>query len=144
MKYFLLYVSFLLCSAVQGQVLMNRDSLLRLMPIIKEDSAGVEFYINLGQQYESNEPELAKHYYKKAGTISEKINYKPGILKYIFNYTYVLNLQGRYDSGLALNQRSVEIARTLNNPTLLGKALFNTGTSWRVLSRYEEASRVDD
>lgn len=144
MRYFLLYILLFLASFVQAQVLMNKDSLLKLLPTVKEDSAGVEFYINLGQQYESNEPELAKQYYKKAGTISEKMNYKPGILKYIFNYTYVLNLQGRYDSGLALNQRSVEIARSINNPTLLGKALFNTGTSWRVLARYEEAVKYYD
>lgn len=120
---------------------MNRDSLLKLLPTIKEDSAGVEFYINLGQQYESNEPELAKQYYKKAGTISEKINYKAGVVRYIFNYTFVLNLQARYDSGLLLNQQSVAIARTLKDPVLLGKALFNTGTSYRQLARYEEAAK---
>ncbi|MBY0479020.1 MAG: tetratricopeptide repeat protein [Chitinophagaceae bacterium] len=128
-----------MCNA---QELMNKDSLIKLLPTVKEDSAGVEFYIKLGQQYESSEPELAKKYYSKAGTIGEKVNYKPGVLKYIFNYTFVLNMQGRYDSGLLLNQRSVTIARTINNPLLLGKALFNTGTSYRLLIKYEDAAKL--
>lgn len=129
----------LLAHCLSAQVLMNRDSLLKLMPSVKEDSAGAEFYINLGQQYESSETELAKYYYRKAGGISEKIGYQPGVLKYIFNYTFVLNMQGRYDSSLALNLKSVEVARALKDPVMLGKALFNTGTSYRLLTQYENA-----
>ncbi len=136
---FIVFISFL--SITNAQVLMNKDSLVKLLPTVKDDSAGVEFYINLGQQYESSEPERAKKYYSKAGAIGEKVNYKPGVLKYIFNYTFVLNMQGRYDSGLVLNQRSVTIARTMNNPLLLGKALFNTGTSYRLLTKYEDAAK---
>ncbi len=141
MKPLLLYITIFLSLVSNAQTLMNRDSLLRLIPSIKEDSAGADFYIDLGQQYESNEPERAKYYYRKAGTISEKINYKAGVVRYIFNYTFVLNLQARYDSGLLLNQQSVAIARTLHDPLLLGKALFNTGTSYRQLGYYEEAAK---
>ncbi|MBP6687598.1 MAG: sensor histidine kinase [Lacibacter sp.] len=142
MKQLLLYILLFFTASANAQLLMNKDSLLKLIPSVKDDSAGVEFYINLGQQYESNEPELAKRYYSKAGSIGEKVNYKAGVLKYIFNYSFVLNMQGRYDSGLALNQRSVVIARTINNPLLLGKALFNTGTSYRLLTKYEDAAKL--
>jgi two-component system, NarL family, sensor kinase len=124
---------------VNSQTVMNKDSLLSILPSVKEDSAGVEFFISLGQQYETNETELAKYYYKKAGDISEKINYPSGIVRSIFNYTYVLNLQGRYDSGLVLNLKAVDIARKLKDQVLLGKALFNAGTSYRQLSQYENA-----
>jgi signal transduction histidine kinase len=140
MKKFLLIGIFAITGKwLTGQTLMNKDSLLKLLPAIKEDSAGVEFYINLGQQFESSETELAKYYYKKAGTISEKINYQPGIVRYIFNYTFVLNMQGRFDSGLVLNLKSVDIARKLNDPVMLGKALFNTGSSYRMLAQFENA-----
>jgi signal transduction histidine kinase len=139
MKILVAYFLLFCCSAIQAQVLMNRDSLLRLLPTVGEDSSAVEFFINLGQQYESSETELAKYYYRKAGTISEKIQYPPGLLRYIFNYTFVLNMQGRFDSGLLLNQRSIEIARKLNDPVMLGKALFNTGSSYRMLAQYERA-----
>lgn len=134
--------AFLFCFiGAQAQVLMNRDSLLKLLPAMKEDSAAVEFFINLGQQYESSETELAKYYYRKAGAISEKIKYPAGVVKYIFNYTFVLNLQGRYDSGLQLNLKAVDISRKLKDSMLLGKALFNTGTSYRQITQFENAIR---
>lgn len=126
--------------ALQAQTLMNKDSLLNLLPLVNEDSAGVELYINLGQQYEGTEPSLAKYYYKKAEAVSKKINYPRGVAKFITNYTFVLNMQGRFDSSLALNLQSVEIARQLNDSLLLGKTLFNTGSSYRLLANYEMAA----
>jgi two-component system, NarL family, sensor kinase len=129
----------ILSVGLNSQTFMNKDSLLSLLPSVKEDSAGVEFYINLGRQYETSETDLAKHYYGKARKISERIDYPSGAIRSIFNYTYVLNLQGRYDSGLALNLKALDIARKLNDQVLVGKALFNTGTSYRQLSQYENA-----
>jgi two-component system, NarL family, sensor kinase len=139
MKQFLIFILAISITCAKAQVVMNKDSLLKLLPFVKEDSAGAEFYINLGQQYESSETELAKFYYRKAGIISEKINYPPGVFKYISNYTYVLNMQGRYDSGLVLNLKAVEIARKLKDSVFIAKALFNTGTSYRQLAQYENA-----
>lgn len=44
----------LTCSFAQVQ--MNRDSLLRLLPLAGKDIAAVELFINLGQQFEITEP----------------------------------------------------------------------------------------
>jgi signal transduction histidine kinase len=139
MKKLLLYTAFCITTA-HAQVFMNKDSLLKLLPAAKENKEAVDLYINIGQQYENSTPELAKFYYKKAGDLSKKINYSEGEARYIFNYTYVLNLQSRFDSSLQLNLQSVAIAKKLNDPVMLGKALFNTGTSYRVLSQYEKAA----
>ncbi|HTH32319.1 MAG TPA: tetratricopeptide repeat protein [Lacibacter sp.] len=139
MKKLLLYTAFCITTA-HAQVFMNKDSLLKLLPAAKENKEAVDLYINIGQQYENSTPELAKFYYKKAGDLSKKINYPEGEARYIFNYTYVLNLQSRFDSSLQLNLQSVAIAKKLNDPVMLGKALFNTGTSYRVLSQYEKAA----
>lgn len=140
MKKLVFYTVFLFTTG-HAQVLMNKDSLLKLLPLAKENKEAVDLYIHLGQQYESNTPDLAKYYYKKAGDLSKKVNYREGEVRYIFNYTYILNLQGTYDSSLALNLQSVAIAKKLKDPVLLGKALFNTGTSYRILSQYETAAK---
>jgi len=118
---------------------MNKDSLLKLLPAAKEDTNAVLLYINIGQQYESNEPEVAKAYYHKAGELSKKINYPLGIIKFITNYTFVLNLQGLYDSSLYYNLKSVELSRQINDSGYLAKTLFNTGTSYRTLGNYEKS-----
>ncbi|HEY9362379.1 MAG TPA: ATP-binding protein [Chitinophagaceae bacterium] len=127
--------------SLQAQVLMSRDSLLKLLPSAKDDINTVELYINIGQQYESNEPEIAKQYYRMARDVSQKIDYTLGKIKYITNYTFVLNMQGYYDSSLALNLQSVELSRQIKDSQYLTKTLFNTGTSYRLKEEYGNAVR---
>jgi two-component system, NarL family, sensor kinase len=124
---------------LHAQVLMNKDSLLKLLPGAKEDTMAVLLYINIGQQFESNDPPVAKSYYRKAGNLSEKLNYSKGVIKYINNYTYVLNMQGFYDSALLLNLQAVAIARETKDSTNLAATLFNTGTSYRMKGEFEKA-----
>lgn len=124
---------------VKAQDLMNRDSLLKLLPAAKDDSNKVLLYINIGQQYESNEPEVAKQYYRAARDLSEKIGYTRGLIKFAANYTYVLNMQGLYDSSLTINKESVELSRKIKDSLYLAKTLFNTGSSYRVMGDFENA-----
>jgi signal transduction histidine kinase len=137
-----LLVVFFLCSGMlAGQTLMNRDSLLALLPNAKEDIAAVELFINIGQQYETHDPELAKQYYRRAKRLSEKIGYTLGEIKYVTNYGFVLNMQGYYDSTLTLNLHSVELSRKIGDSVYLAKTLFNTGSSYRLKGEYENAVR---
>ena len=133
----LIFISF--CTGTQAQVLMNKDSLLKLIVIAKNDENKVELYINAGQQYETNEPETAKQYYRMANELSKKLKYKLGEIKYITNYTFVLNMQGYFDSSLILNLRSVELSRQIKDSSYLAKTLFNTGSSYRLKEEYENA-----
>jgi len=133
------FLFYLMPAAAFGQVMMNKDSLLRLLPDAREDTNAVWLYINIGQQYENSEPNVAKQYYRRAGDLSRQINFPKGVIKYISNYTYVLNMQGLYDSSLLLNLQGVEIARETKDSLNLAKTLFNTGTSYRVRGEYEKA-----
>ena len=134
-----LYILLMLSNAIHGQTLMNKDSLLKMLPAAKEDTNSVLLYINIGQQYESNDPGKAKYYYRLAGDLSQKINYPGGIIKYIANYTFVLNMQGMYDSSLLLNLQSVELSRQIKDSVYLAKTLFNTGSVYRARGEYEKA-----
>lgn len=126
---------------LSSQTTSTKDSLLKLLPAQKEDSNAVLLYIKIGRQFESSEPEIAKLYYFKARDLSQKINYKPGVIKFIINYTYMLNMQGLYDSSLKLNLQSVEISRQTKDSLNLAITLFNTGTSYRMKDEYESAVR---
>lgn len=136
-----LFILLMLGNVTHSQTLMNRDSLLKLLPVMKGDTNLVLLYINIGQQYETNEPEKAKQYYRMARDLSKKINYPRGVIKYIANYTYILNMQGMFDSSLILNLQSVELSRQIKDSLYLAKTLFNTGTSYRVKGEYENAVR---
>jgi signal transduction histidine kinase len=131
----------LIFSSMDAQVLMNRDSLLALLPKAGKDSQAVELLIQIGQQYETQEPELAKTYYRQAGSISREIGYTLGEIRFIANYTYVLNQQGAFDSSLYYNLRSVDLSRKIGDSAYIAKTTFNTGTSYRVLGDYENAVR---
>jgi len=134
-----LFILVLFFSSTQAQVLMNKDSLLRLIKSAQENTDKVELYINAGQQFETNEPEIAKQYYRMANELSKKLNYKLGRIKYITNYTFVLNMQGYFDSSLLLNLQSVELSRQIKDSVYLAKTLFNTGSSYRLKEDYENA-----
>ena len=132
---------FLLVSqSILGQQVLNLDSLLALLPKAKEEISTVELYYQIGQQYENSEPELAKEYYRKGLNLSKKIGYSVGEIKFSHNYTYVLNVQGNFDSSLYYNLKAIELAREIKDSVQLGKALLNTGSVYRYLSEYETAS----
>jgi two-component system, NarL family, sensor kinase len=122
-----------------AQTPMNLDSLLKQLAYAKEDSAAVDLYIYLGQQYEADKPETAKYYYRMAGDLSKKINYPAGIIKFINNYTYVLNFEGKADSSLPLMLQGVDLCRKTGDSINLAKCLFNTGNVYRAKSDYNAA-----
>ncbi|MFT3750294.1 MAG: sensor histidine kinase [Agriterribacter sp.] len=122
-----------------AQVLMNKDSLLKLLPGAKQDTNLVQLYINIGQQYEMNDHETAKVYYRKAGDLSEKLGYDAGIIKFISNYTYLLNVQKKTDSSLMLNKRALSLALQLKDPVIIGKTYSNTGSSFLHMDVYDSA-----
>jgi signal transduction histidine kinase len=140
MKRLCLMMGCFLSFSVFGQQILNLDSLLRLLPEAKEEISTVELYIQIGQQYENAEPELAKSYYRKALNLSKKIGFKIGEIKFAHNYTYVLNVQGQFDSSLYFNLKAIDIAREIQDSVHLGKALLNTGSVYRYLSDYETAA----
>lgn len=141
MKFIILFAGLFLMAVLQvpAQELMNRDSLLRLLPAAKEDTNKVLLLINIGQQYEGSDPERAKNYYRTARDLSKKIGYKLGEVRFATNYTFLLNMQGYYDSSILLNRQSVELSKALGNTEYLAKCLFNTGTAYQYAGIYDSA-----
>lgn len=115
---------------LSAQEFANKDSLAAVVQQSKDDSNKVMALIYLGQYYESSVPDSAAYYYKKAGTLSTQLNYPEGRLKYIANYTYLLNMKGDYAGSITLNTEAVAIARKLDNGVLTGKALTNLANAY--------------
>lgn len=134
----LLFVIFCFIQA-RTQTTMNLDSLLNQLSLAKQDSNTVLLYINIGEQYETNNPELAKNYYRKAGQLSSSINYVAGYCRYAADYSAVLNMQGNYDSSLIINQKALEAAQSISNELLISKSLFNIGNCYNYMEQYETA-----
>lgn len=136
-KWLLIFVCCLYTASAQNQ--REQDSLLNVLKLAKDDENKVLLLIKIGQEFENSDLEKAKSYYRQARTLGNKINYPLTEVKFISNYTYALNMQGKMDSSLFLNLKGIEEAQKLSDDEQLAKAYFNTGTSYQHLSDYQSA-----
>ena len=120
----------LLFQTLPAQEFLSRDSLLRQLKFAGQDTSRVWLYISIGQQFENNDPDSAMYYYQQARDLSERLDYKLGLIKYISNVTYLYNSQGKYDTALSLNLQSVELAREYGTPVQLAACLGNVANSY--------------
>lgn len=124
---------------IHAQQVMNKDSLLALLPQTAQDSSRVLLLIHIAEQYEGDDPQRAKQYYRQARQLAEQAHYERGIIKVINGYTYVLNMEGAFDSSAIYNLQAVALSRRLKDTLSLAKCLFNTGTSFRFQGAYAAA-----
>ncbi|SDC58691.1 tetratricopeptide repeat-containing sensor histidine kinase [Niabella drilacis] len=116
-----------------------KDSLLHVLKTAKDGENKVLLLIRIGQEFENSDLEKSKSFYLQARTLGIKINYRLTEVKFISNYTFALNMQGKFDSSLMWNLSGIEAAKKLGDDVQLAKAYFNTGTSYHYLSDYQPA-----
>lgn len=137
-RIFILYL-FTTVQSLYAQNDAARDSLVKVLATVKQDSTGVELYLKAGSAFENSDPVKAASYYRMARVISEKINYKKGLAKSIIYYSSVKNITGEYDSGIYYNQKALELSRLEKDTFFIGITLFNIGTAYQQMSKPEEA-----
>ena len=122
-----------------GQAGHKTDSLLRLLPAAKEDSNKVLLCLQLGETYESNEPEKAKQYYRQAGALSQQIHYAAGYYKHLSYLGNAFMVKGVFDSSLIYLQQALAAAVKMKDSASIGISLFNIGINYRETSDFEKA-----
>lgn len=125
-----------------GQMIvgLNTDSLKQVIRSTADDTNKVNNLIMLGQQYENNIPDSAVYFYKRANQLSTTLNYPTGIIRYINNYTAILNVQGKYDESLKLHQQALAICDRYGLNDLRVKALINIGVVYQYKGDYKAAA----
>ena len=141
MKYRTLQIICLLAINVcaQAQHTSKKDSLLKLLPVAKEDTSKVLLYLDIGNEYEQDNSDNAAWYYIQAGNLARRLNYKRGIIRFTSGYAGILNARGEFDSSLLLSKQSIQIAKELNDDLLIAKTTANTGNSFNYLGEYDSA-----
>ncbi|MBO9566701.1 MAG: tetratricopeptide repeat protein [Niastella sp.] len=129
---------FILALTTQAQI-DRRDSLLKKLPLAKEDSAKVLLLLNIGENYENSEPEMSKKYYHLAGELGRKLNYKFGVYKQTVLFGNIYLIQGNLDSALFYQQEALSLAEKMNDSLSIGISLFNIGINYRERSNFEKA-----
>jgi two-component system NarL family sensor kinase len=118
---------------------LNKDSLRHLLAHTPADTNQVLLYITLGQQHEANDTDSALYFYKQAGELSKQLHYAVGELKYINNYTAVLNVQGKLDESVHLLLYAVRISEEHNLKSYQIKAYHNLGVVYQYQEDYTNA-----
>ena len=140
-RFFFFSLFFFACTwTVQAQHPGVKDSLINALKTAADNPDKVQLLLAIGQEYEASDLETAKQYYRQARALGEKIGYAETESKFISNYSFVLNMEGKFDSSLVLNLQGIEAAKKLNSKEHLAKAYFNTGTSYNYLSDYSLAA----
>ena len=128
MKIRLFFVLIILNTICFGQKSSTIDSLKNVIATTKFDTARVWSLIALGAEYEGPNPNLAYKYYKQAEALSREKKYPRGIVKAITYFTYILDMQGKYDETLKYHLEALEISRKSKLGIIEGKMLSNIGT----------------
>jgi len=119
---------------------LDKDSLKNVISQLKNDTARVNSLITLGQQYENNIPDSAIYYYKQANQLSRQVNYPAGIIRYINNYTAILNVQGKFDESLKLHNEALAIIDKNHLEDLRVKTLMNIGVAYQTKGDFKAAA----
>lgn len=115
------------------------DAILKRIRESNNDTNRVLAYIEYGQFLENKNLDSAGKYYLKAGSLSDRIGYNMGKFKFRSNYTYILNLQGKFEPALKLNKESLAIARDMRHTINIGKSLANIAASYTYMGNFTEA-----
>lgn len=124
-------------TSVQAQ-LLDKDSLLNILPGSKEDTQKVYLLYSIADQYESSDPATAKYYIGLAGALSQRLRFETGILKYNRHLAYIHAYQANYDSMLYFSTKALELARIRKDTFNIGVSLFNIGEAYKFMSDYEK------
>lgn len=133
---FLITTGFL--SAVMSQV-AKKDSLLNLLRYATADTTKMRLNLEIGIEYENNEPEIAKQYFQQTVLLSQKLGDKQIYYKTLGELTGIYLMEGKIDSLLFFSQNALAVARELNDSLKIGMSLFNVGIAYREQSEFEKA-----
>ena len=137
----LLLLCILNIKSVKAQYQEKIDSLLQELPKAKEDTNKVELYRKLCWNYGGlrTETVLTRAYADSMRLLSEKLNYKPGIIEAHLSYGMVNRYEGNYSQALKHLDEYIKYHKEHNNPAKEAKGWFQAGTIYQAMGSYEKS-----
>ncbi len=116
------------------------DSLKLLLSKQKEDTVKVMLYYQYGDLFEDELPDTAHHYYEKAKTLSQQLDFKKGQALYSTHAIVILNKKGKFREALDLTKEALSLYEQLGSKKDLAIAYLNVGSEWHYLSDFKTAA----
>ncbi|MDR3714656.1 MAG: ATP-binding protein [Puia sp.] len=139
-KWFLIVATAMAALPVFGQTswMRARDSLLKLLPAMKDDTPKVWVLVNLGVGYLENQPDSANYYAKLVEELSGRIHFPDGMANGLSMQAVVLGNQNKPDEAIAMDLKAVEVAKTVRQKRILANVYNNTAILYNSNGRNAE------
>jgi len=108
------------------------DSLLRIVATSSQDTNLARLYYDIGDEYfyYKRNLDIAKEYYLKTKTLSEKLKWNEGIFQYTRGISGYYQEIGLIDSAIIVNKDMLELAKREKNDQWIAVTLGNLGISY--------------
>ncbi|MCD4729841.1 MAG: sensor histidine kinase [Bacteroidales bacterium] len=126
-SYLLVFLSLAIPLSSLGQYALNLDSLENLIEFQTADSNKVKLLILLSNELNKTNPKSSLSYSRKAFTLSENINYMPGILDALSKQSKSYITLGHYDSAKVVCNRAIFLSDSIHDKKRLANAYANFG-----------------
>jgi len=107
-----IFFAFYTCSVVSQSKL---DSLLRKLPIMKEDTSKVRLLFSIEDEYLKIQPDSALYYLTISGKLIKKLKVSKYDYDYNFEYIKVYHAKSDYKKALEYTLKSIKIAKKNHN-----------------------------
>lgn len=106
-----------------------------------EDTGKVNTLIRLGEQYNFFIPDSGTYYYMQARRLSKQLNYYEGTVRFIHDYTEILNTRLKHDESLKLNLEALALCEQhMLKEELRTQSLLHTGIVYLYKENYQTAA----
>jgi serine phosphatase RsbU (regulator of sigma subunit)/Tfp pilus assembly protein PilF len=115
------------------------DSLVKVVPTMKDDTSKVKALIDIVWEYASNDSIKAKKYAQQAFDLAKKINYNDGIGEY---YNSMGNLKYEWSlssEGIPYYEKAILVFQKTNNLARVSKMYSNMGNSYSDIGKISKA-----
>jgi len=135
----LLAITSYFASASVFSQISRKDSLLKNLNTLEEDSAKVSGYLNLGLEYLGSDIKTAITYFDQAINLGEKLDYKAGLAKAHNAKGRAFAQQGELQNAILSFQEALKYFHDTNNKTGEANILSNLGSIYYMLGNSRKA-----
>ncbi len=122
----------------------ERDSLLKLVPLKKEDTTKVDLYRDIGITYIYENPPASIPYFKHAIQLAKKLNFNAGLERSYAAASLAYVFSGKYDSSLAYVDTAIVYANKVKDVSRQALVYLNRADVYVNLQRFKDALRSCD
>jgi two-component system sensor histidine kinase UhpB len=138
--FLLLILSACLCVLPGFSQQSKIDSLLKVLPLLKQDTNRANTLNQLGREnYLISEFEVSRKYSREALLLSEKINYAKGKTMAYLNTGTAYYSQGDYYTAFGKLDTALSLSRNVNDKTVIGNCYNNIGMVYIRQGKFSKA-----